>query len=147
MLFSFFFGKSEVWWRQNFFLSFPTEELLLFFICFFFFFNQFNILGVFFPHDLFIVFLSYRTRNTTLATPPPQIWFLWYSDTRLFWDSSIPPLNKSMLMLSESLWEGRFSPREHWDHAWLRQAPLKVQHMLGSGGLLQLFPQTETQDF
>ena len=37
MLFSFSFGKSEVWWRQNFFLSFPTEELLLFFTCFFFF--------------------------------------------------------------------------------------------------------------
>ena len=57
-----------------FFLSFPTEELLLFFLCFFFF-NRFNILGVFFHHDLFIVFLSYRTRNTTLATPPPKSGF------------------------------------------------------------------------
>ena len=38
MLFSLFFGKSEVWWRQNFFVSFPTEELLLFFLGFFFFF-------------------------------------------------------------------------------------------------------------
>lgn len=116
MLFSFFFGKSEVWWRQNFFCKFPNwGAVIIFSRLFFFFFFTDLIFWVPFFTMIFLLFFFHRELEIQHLLLPPtssKIWFLWYSDTRLFWDPSATPLNKSMLMLSEWLWEGRFSPRE-----------------------------------
>lgn len=92
---------------RRYFLRFPTKELLLFRVALLFFTDLISWVTFFTMVLLFFCHVELEIQHLLLYR---KICFLWYSGTSLFWDPPTPPLNKSLLMLSECLWEGRVSP-------------------------------------
>lgn len=133
MLFSFFFRKSEVWWRQEiFFKDSPLRS------CYWvssLFFTDLIPWVSFFTMVLLLFSFHVELEIQHLLLPPPKKpqtnLVLMVLSHKIILGSPNSTLNKSLLMLSECLWERAVSPWEALRPC-LAQAHLQVQDRLGA---------------